>query len=191
MAKCSPTAGSALVTVLAQSELDFAFKSLVDQCIAAAETSLALGADANITVTRSTGTVLRFAAGGKAKTFLDPFVGLHFVGHRSTYRLSKMRIRDFIDTRRITEGVKHNFGRKSAKTDNRWQLKGKTLKSRVAAVSGGVTRPLALDSFAEVFRETVLAGRGSQKDELSLERNARGGGYGSGLEKPLFQAALR
>jgi hypothetical protein len=29
--------------------------------------------------------VFGLAAGGKAETFLDPFVGLHFVGHRSTY----------------------------------------------------------------------------------------------------------
>jgi hypothetical protein len=29
--------------------------------------------------------VFCLAAGGKAKSFLDPFMGLHFVGHRSTY----------------------------------------------------------------------------------------------------------
>jgi hypothetical protein len=62
-----------------------------------------------------------------------------------------MRIRDFIDTRRITEGVKHNFGRKSAKTDRSWSLLAKTAKSRVLPVFQLTTLPLALDSLAAVF----------------------------------------
>ena len=84
-AQCSLASSSALVAVLAQGELNFAFKGLVNQSISAAKSSFALGTNADVAVTCSTGTVLRLAAGGKAETFFDPFVGLHFVGHRSTY----------------------------------------------------------------------------------------------------------
>ena len=76
---------SALVAVLAQGELNFAFKSLVNQSIATPQMPFAFGTDADVAVTRSTRTVLSLAAGGKAETFFDPFMGLHFVGHRSTY----------------------------------------------------------------------------------------------------------
>ena len=98
----------------------------MNQCIASAKTTLPLGADANVAVTGPAGAVFGLAAGRKAESFFDPFVGLHFVGHRSTFKLSKLRIRDFIDPCWITEGVKLNFGRKSAKTDQAWESSGKT-----------------------------------------------------------------
>jgi hypothetical protein len=41
-----------------------------------------------------------------------------------------MRTRDFIDTRLVTEGVKHNFGRKSLKTDRSFAINVKEQGNR-------------------------------------------------------------
>jgi hypothetical protein len=104
-----------LVAVFPQRELNLSLERLVNESIATAQATFTLRANPNVSVTGSAGTVLHFARAGEAETLLNPFVGLHFIGHRTPSTHAKFRTRDSIDRRPVTEGDKSEFRQGIAK----------------------------------------------------------------------------
>ena len=68
-----------LVAVLTQRSLDLRNKILIHH-IGAAEVSLPLGADANVSVACTSSTMLHFAVGGDPESLFDSFMSFHLVG---------------------------------------------------------------------------------------------------------------
>jgi hypothetical protein len=68
---------NSLQTVFAEGQSDFRAHAFSDHG-SLGKTTTTLGTHANISVTRSTGTMFRLASGRQTNSLLNPFMGFHF-----------------------------------------------------------------------------------------------------------------